>query len=126
MRSGTTILTKEKLDSIPALIVDGLSNEQIAAQLGCTLGTLKVRCSKHGISLSRRPARTTPPPVPRPPPKAVPQTALQLQISRLSMLRLQKHANDKGLVATRLAAELLEMIITDDLYVAVLDHEPAS
>ena len=45
------ILTKEVLGSIPTLVQQGLSKEAIAARLGCTAGTLKVRCSQAQISL---------------------------------------------------------------------------
>ena len=36
---------------IPVLVQQGLNTEAIAARLGCTVGTLKVRCSQAHISL---------------------------------------------------------------------------
>ena len=36
---------------IPVLVQQGLNAEAIAARLGCTVGTLKVRCSQAQISL---------------------------------------------------------------------------
>ena len=36
---------------IPVLVQQGLNAEAIAARLGCTAGTLKVRCSQAQISL---------------------------------------------------------------------------
>jgi DNA-directed RNA polymerase specialized sigma24 family protein len=36
---------------IPVLVQQGLNTEAIAARLGCTPGTLKVRCSQAQISL---------------------------------------------------------------------------
>ena len=45
------ILTKTVLDSIPALVEQGLNKEAIAARLGCKVATLKVRCSQAQISL---------------------------------------------------------------------------
>ena len=49
-----TILTKAALDRVTGLVDQGRSAAEIANELGCTLGTLKVRCSQHGISLRRR------------------------------------------------------------------------
>ena len=50
----TTILTQAALARVASLVDQGHSAAQIASELGCTLGTLRVRCSQHGISLRRR------------------------------------------------------------------------
>jgi len=42
------------LRQIPALIDSGLTAQQIASMIGCTLGSLRVRCSKSKISLRRK------------------------------------------------------------------------
>ena len=46
-----SILTKDVMAGIPVLVQQGMNTEAIAARLGCTVGTLKVRCSHAGISL---------------------------------------------------------------------------
>ena len=46
-----SILTKDVMAGIPVLVQQGLNTEAIAARLGCTAGTLKVRCSQAKISL---------------------------------------------------------------------------
>ena len=46
-----SILTKDVMADIPVLVQQGLNAEAIAARLGCTVGTLKVRCSQAQISL---------------------------------------------------------------------------
>src|SRR6188474_2135993 len=46
-----SILTKDAIAGIPVLVQQGLSAEAIAARLGCTVGTLRVRCSQAQISL---------------------------------------------------------------------------
>src|SRR4249919_3563639 len=46
-----SILTKDVMAGIPVLVQQGLNTEAIAARLGCTAGTLKVRCSQAQISL---------------------------------------------------------------------------
>jgi hypothetical protein len=49
-----TILTQAALARVASLVDEGRSAAEIASELGCTLGTLRVRCSQHGISLRRR------------------------------------------------------------------------
>jgi hypothetical protein len=49
-----TILTQAALTHVTSLVDQGLSAAEIATEIGCTLGTLRVRCSQLGISLRRR------------------------------------------------------------------------
>ena|SRR5215471_15187383 len=49
-----TILTKAALAHVVSLVDHGHTAAQIASEIGCTVGTLRVRCSHHGISLRRR------------------------------------------------------------------------
>jgi hypothetical protein len=128
-----SILTKNVMAGIPALVQQGLNAEAIAARLGCTAGTLKVRCSQAQISLRAPKEIKVVPLVPAPeapkPPKqkrsyayafALPTT---LQLSRVAMSRLHERAEAMGVTEAALAATLLEMIVQDDLYDAVLDTE---
>ena len=128
------ILTKDVMAGIPVLIQQGLNAEAIAARLGCTVGTLKVRCSQAQISLRLpKEVKVVPlvplaPAAPAPKPTqskrcfafAVPTT---LQLSRVAMSRLRQRANAMGVTEAALATTLLEMIAQDDLYDAVLDTE---
>ena len=50
-----TILTQAALARVASLVEQGRSAAEIADEMGCTLGTLRVRCSQLGISLRRRP-----------------------------------------------------------------------
>jgi hypothetical protein len=52
-----TILTETALARVTGLIDQGRSAAEIASEIGCTLGTLRVRCSQLGISLRRRTTR---------------------------------------------------------------------
>ena len=52
--SRPTILTQAVLARVASLIDNGRSAADIASEIGCTLGTLRVRCSQYGISLRRR------------------------------------------------------------------------
>ena len=124
-----SILTKDVMVGIPVLVQQGLNAEAIAARLGCTVGTLKVRCSQAQISL-RVPKEVkvvplAPSPVPPKPPKqkrsyafAMPTT---LQLSRVAMFRLRQRAQATGMTEAELVTILIEVIAQDDLYDAVLD-----
>ena len=124
------ILTKDVMAAIPVLVQQGLNAEAIAARIGCTVGTLRVRCCHAGISLRvAKEAKVVPlvslvPASPKPPqPKrffavAVPTT---LQLSRVAMARLRQRAEATGMTEAELATKLLEVIAHDDLYDAVLD-----
>jgi hypothetical protein len=48
------MLTQAVLARVASLVDNGRSAAEIATEIGCTLGTLRVRCSQHGISLRRR------------------------------------------------------------------------
>jgi hypothetical protein len=49
-----TILTQAALAHVTSLVDQGLNAAEIATEIGCTLGTLRVRCSHFKISLRRR------------------------------------------------------------------------
>jgi hypothetical protein len=126
-----SILTKDLMAGIPVLVQQGLRAEAIAARLGCTVGTLKVRCSQQRISLRVPKEVKVVPLVPlvpalKPPTQkrsyafALPTT---LQLSRVAMSRLRQHAEAIGVNEAQLASDLLEAIARDDLYDAVLDTQ---
>jgi hypothetical protein len=98
---------KSKIDpaQIRVLIDQGLSDLEIANRIGCTVGTLRVRCSQLKISL-RRPAKVV-----------LPQAILD---------QLNQRAELMGVSTVALAADLLEEIARDDLYDAVLDRNDAT
>src|SRR4249919_2607752 len=124
-----SILTRDVMAGIPLLVQQGLNTEAIAARLGCTAGTLKVRCSQARISL-RTPKQVemvplVPAPRPPKPPQSKPCFAFAvpttLQLSRVAMSRLRQRAEATGKTEAELVTKLLEMIAQDDLYDAVLD-----
>src|SRR5215470_17481730 len=49
----SAILTSAVLAQVPAWVQQGRAADEIAARLGCTVGTLRVKCSQNGISLRR-------------------------------------------------------------------------
>jgi hypothetical protein len=144
-----TILTPAALARVPMLVNQGLSAAEIAEQMGCTLGTLRVKCSQLQISLRRGaghsekklnqgeatrrgcPASTragASPRVSKPARRARhgaavgAQVELTLRVPRSTAEQLQHWAALRGLSDTALAAELLITIARDSLCDAVLDH----
>jgi hypothetical protein len=113
-RNRKRIYTDEALARIPAMLEQGLSREQIAAQLGGKVNSLQVVCSRKGISLWRRDRRRLP--------AVEPDADLTLQIKAQTLTQLQKRAEATGTSETKLASRLLDLIAKEDLYDAVLDE----
>jgi hypothetical protein len=141
-------LRKIDPQQIPLLLDRGLTSAQIAAEFGCTLGTLRVKCSRLQISLRRRPKavnegfQTEPgrlPPSPVSSPKGVPISRIAASSGRPALNRanrsldialpadtidqLRQRGAAMGVSAAALAASLLETISRDCLYSAVLDAD---
>ena len=109
---------------IPALLLEGMTKAEIAAIYGVTSGTLVVRCSQRGISLRRGgtlPQRTK---QPKRTNLTLPDEPLPLSDGVLKSLSEAARAMGKDSTA-RLVSDLLEKIVSDGLYKAVLDEEAA-
>jgi hypothetical protein len=72
-RGRTVKFTPERIDQIINLVERGISREEIAEIIGCSLGSLQVTCSRLGVSLrrirhrdndvmSKAPSKDAPPP----------------------------------------------------------------
>ena len=96
----------------------GTTNAEIAAMYGVKFSSLKVLCSQRGISLRKG--------GPLPPRNKLflPDEPLPLSDGVLKSLREATRAMGKRSTA-RLVSDLLERIVSDDLYKAVLDEEIA-
>jgi hypothetical protein len=123
-------ITDDMFARIPALLLEGMTNAEIAAIYGVTPGTLVVRCSQRGISLRRvgtllertkLPKRSK---LPKRTNLTLPDEPLPLSDGVLKSLSEAARAMGKGSTA-RLASDLLEKIVNDGLYKAVLDEEAA-
>ena len=112
---GIKVLTQEKYDSIPALLEQGLDRTQIAALFGVTPASLQVQCSRRVISLRQGGRRT--------PRRDLSLADAKLDLNQHVMIALREKARSMGVDEVRLASDLLETIVTDDLYGAVLDLE---
>ena len=115
----TKIITAAVLQQVPILIDQGLTAPDIARNVGCTLGTLQVVCSKSKISLRQK--------NPAPAARRVSsdgRTSLTIRLNKKMIELLGQEASEKGLSASTLAAKLLKVIVKDGLYNAVLDDRP--
>jgi hypothetical protein len=139
------------MDQIESWLNEGFCAAAIAEKVGCTLGTLRVRCSQAGISLRRKKGPVAAEGCPRGPaetpggiplrssekPAATPSRTvfarsetgaayreehLVLRVARPTIHYLRSRAAQKGLSESVLATILLETIVQDDLYEAVLDE----
>ena len=114
----TSRITDDMFARIPALLFQGQGRAEIAAMYGVTLGTLAVRCCQRGISLRKGGALPKPTKLPK-------HTNLTLPLSDGVLKSLHEAARAMGKDTARLAIELLEKIVSDGLYKAVLDEEAA-
>ena len=115
---GIKVLTQEKYDSVPALLEQGLNRTKIAALFGVTPASLQVQCSRRGISLRQGGRRT--------PLRDLSLADAKLNLDNAIMIALREKARSMGVDEVRLVSDLLETIVTDDLYSAVLDLEEAA
>lgn len=112
------IVTFDVLAQIPILLDQGLNASQIARCLGCTVGTLRVRCSQAGISLRSRGTgkkRVV---------SAGRRSATKIRniaVPKETIDRLEKRAAANGISGSILMVTLLDIIDKDDLYEAILD-----
>ena len=107
----TSRITDETYARIPGLLEQGMTKTEIAELYGVKLGTLKVYCSQRGISLRTGQMRVREAPVACKEP-AIPE-AVQLVSLRLA-------AKARGKTDLDLVNELIEIIVKDNLYDAIL------
>jgi hypothetical protein len=119
------------LRQIPALIDRGLTAEEIARMVGCTIGSLRVMCSKSKISLRRRnPDQSGEPRVETASTpslfssRAVDDHAtIMVRLPNKTADLFRQKATTRGLSTATLATNLLKIIAQDGLWNAVLDED---
>ena len=131
------LITSSVLARVKLLVKEGVSAADIAQQVGCTVGTLRVRCSQNRISLRRgagqiagsrsalvqHPSNGTSE-LARPGSQQRPlstRVELKVFVPKFTAERLQQRAALTGTTGAMLAARLLTTIDRDSLYDAVLD-----
>jgi hypothetical protein len=102
--------TPQVVEEIRSEAAQGKSPEEIAMRIGCTGGTLKVRCSEFGISLRRKKVASK-------------QLELSIPLSPMVVEELRSCAQARKLAVRDLASTLLERIVVEDLVAAVLDDD---
>jgi hypothetical protein len=134
--SRPTKFTAERIQQIKDLVARGVSCEEIATLVGVTVGTLKVTCSRLGISLRRPRVRLVAPGTTDRARTAAGATAtftirmqyngqeqdiaLPLTPEMISQLALE--ASSRDLKIGELATDLLEAVTENGLFEKVLDE----
>jgi len=117
-------ITDDMFSRIPVLLLEGMTKAEIAAMYGVTPGSLVVLCSQRGISLRRGGALPKRTKLPKRTNLTLPDEPLPLSHGVLKSLSEAARAMGKDSTA-RLVSDLLEKIVSDGLYKAVLDEETA-
>jgi len=123
------ILTSSAVALIPAFVQRGMRPEQIAEELGCTVGTLRVKCSQLGISLkqkvgmAKQGGRVQRPEAVLRRSTESSQSLVEIRVAlpELTVKQLGQRGALKGQSAAALAAELLVVVARDNLYHALLE-----
>ena len=118
MNRSRSRITDEMFARIPILLLEGMTKAEIAAMHSVTPDTLVVQCCRRSISLRKGG------PLPKRAHLTLSDEPLPLSDDVLKSLRDAARSLGKGSTA-RLASDLLEKIVSDDLYKAVLDEEAA-
>jgi hypothetical protein len=99
---------------VRSFVAQGESAVEIAAKIGCKLGTLRVKCSQNGISLRCRSGSAAQHHAPK---------RLMIELPENVKRELQKQAVKMGVSEADLAVALLDAIARDHLYDAVIDRD---
>jgi hypothetical protein len=108
------IFTPQIFEQISNLVAQGVGAAEIAQKIGCTLNSLRVKCSQQGICLRRRS---------KVPSEGKPQERLPIKLPGDIAVLLHQQAWERGVSAPRFAAALLETILRDNLCDAVIDQD---
>src|SRR3990167_6314935 len=105
-RAGRRQLTPYVRSQIRNWVADGVPRRDIAKRLNTSLGSLAVRCSRLGISLTNKEPRVT-----RNYPLRLPEEIIK---------GFHEHARDLGWSDEKLLTLLVEIVQNDNLYEAIL------
>ena len=125
------IFTRAVIRQIAPWVSDGARPAEIAQRIGCTVGTLRVRCSQLGISLKRPGPRSSQSnqalsALSRATSSRPAMACFQVTMNKPFLDQFEDSARARGLSSAALAQTLLEVIIKDGLYDAVLDGGSAA
>jgi hypothetical protein len=107
--------------AIPELVAQGLTRGEIAERYGVSTNCLQVLCSRHGVSLRNATPKE------RKPRRRRMRNIVHVTVSYPVLVALQDAARMYGRANPEtLAADLLERISADRLFMAVLDEDAHS
>jgi hypothetical protein len=108
------VFTPSAINTIRRLVGQGKSASEIAGVIGSTAGSVRVRCSQLKIKLGRRG---------RPGRKGQIAGQIVICLSDADYAALKRKAAEMQKSAIKLSGELLEAIISSNIYEAVLDDD---
>ena len=108
------VFTPSAINTIRELAGQGKSASEIAEVIGSTTGSVRVKCSQLKIKLRRQG---------RPGPKRQITGQIVICLSDADYAALKRKAADMQKSAVKLSGELLEAIISSNIYEAVLDDD---
>jgi hypothetical protein len=109
------IFTPEVFDRISDLVAQGVGAAEIAEKIGCTLNSLRVKCSQQGICLRRQSGHGSARP---------PQDRLTIKLPSDIAALLRQQAWKRSTSDRSFATALLAAVLRDNLCDAVIDQEP--
>ena len=102
------IFTPEVMARVRIMTSLKVTGPEIAKKIGCDYDSLRVMCSRHGITL--RQARDGD------------EGGIEIKLPFEILDNLRKQAMTRGVKAHELAADIIAAIDTDSLYSAILDR----
>ena len=106
------VFTPSAINTLRGLVGQGKSASEIAGVIGSTAGSVRVKCSQLKIKLGRRGR-----------PGRIAGQRLVICLSDADYAALKRKATDMQKSAMKLSCELLEAIISSEIYEAVLDDD---
>jgi hypothetical protein len=110
MSRKSTIFTPLVMSQVRLMLAMGKNGTQIAQELECDPDSLRAACNRAGIPLRQMRARVV-------------EGSISIKITLTPDISdfLRKEARERGRSSTELAAEIIDAVVGDKLFSAVLD-----
>ena len=107
------VFTPTAINAMRVLAAQGKSASEIAAAVGSTPASVRVKCCQLKISLRRRWQQE----------RQIGRRSLLIHLDEADYIALKRKAGETGKSAVELSSELLRAVIRGDIYEAVLDDD---